>query len=182
MYSTVKGSSSHGLINAVDEADDDVIDLTDHQESTPLTPLSFFSKAWNALTFAWMKPLLALGNSRPLLQSDLYPLPNADSSVGISESFQKYWKIELSRNVKSKTPISLVRAFTYAFGKPFIAAGGLKLVHDTCLFAGPFFLNAIIKYLSDPSAPTSIGYFYVFGLFLSNFLMSLCLRQYFWYV
>ena len=67
-----------------------------------------------------------------------------------------------------------------AFGRFFLTAAVLKLVHDSLLFVGPQLLNALINFLNDPSEPMSTGLWYVFGLFTSNLVMSLCLRQYFW--
>jgi hypothetical protein len=106
--------------------------------------------------------------------------------------FRQYWTIELQkdRDRKSKkgnakrqpTTASLSTSFIRAFGAPFAAAGVLKLVHDSCLFVGPLLLNRIIQLLSDPKKSVKIGYYYVFALFLANLLLSLCLRQYFWYV
>jgi ATP-binding cassette subfamily C (CFTR/MRP) protein 1 len=124
-----------------------------------------------------MKPLLQVGNQRALEMKDLYELREADSSEGVYQRFKHYWQEQLKEN--SASP-SLVMTFFHAFGKPFLMAGFLKLIHDTALFVGPYLLNALIKFLNDPSQPTSVGLFYVVGLFAANLAMSICLRQYFW--
>ena len=132
--------------------------------------------AWNILTFAWVKPLLVLGNSRPLEQNDLYELSINDSSKGVYSKFRSVWKEQL------KTPTkSLMYTYLTAFGYPFFAAGLLKLVHDSCLFLGPYLLKRIIIFLNNPSIPLRIGLLYVIGLFIANMIMSLCLRQYFFW-
>jgi hypothetical protein len=157
-----------------------------------LNVTSMGAYVWNVLTFAWMKPLLALGNTRALEQTDLYPLPHADTASAIYSRFRHYWRKELAKrtapSVKGAADsdavdtekASLVRALGGAFGWPFICAGVLKLIHDSCIFVGPLLLNDLIHLLSDPNAPASLGYYYVGGLFAANFMMSLCLRQYFW--
>lgn len=196
-YSSL-GKSSHGLFTIEDEDDDEDIEISFNEgnESSTRSDVksvlpklgndSIFSPfyfIWNTITFAWMKPLLSLGNTRALEQADLYPLPATDTSEGIYSRFRKYWSRELRRGSATgsdKPDASLVNAFMNAFGLPFFAAGGLKLIHDSCLFVGPMMLSALIGLLSDSSRPATVGYYYVLGLFLSNFMMSLCLRQYFW--
>ena len=74
-------------------------------------------------------------------------------------------------------PMALFRSF----GTPYMMVGGLKLFHDSCMFVGPLMLNRLIVFLSDPTIPLSTGLYYVLGIFLSNFAMSICLRQYFWW-
>lgn len=107
---------------------------------------------------------------------DLYPLIPDDTAVIIYKKFKKYWNLQLNY---SHPNLSI--AYFKAFGLPFLFAAILKLIHDSCLFAGPYLLNKLIKYLSsNPPEPLSLGLYYVFGLFITNFLMSLCLRQYFW--
>ena len=120
--------------------------------------------------------------------------------MGVYNQFSKYWKNQLKKSKKynanieskmndkidknkknSKTMIpSLSIALFYAFGGPFMGAGSLKLVHDTLIFVGPLALNKLIFILNDPTQPLSLGLYYVAAIFLANFLMSICLRQYFW--
>jgi ATP-binding cassette subfamily C (CFTR/MRP) protein 1 len=130
---------------------------------------------WSTLLFTWIVPLLELGNTRPLEQSDLFPLAHEDQGRSVYARFMRVWRQQL----KQATP-SLAVAFITAFGYPFMVAGGLKLVHDSCLFVGPQLLNRIILFLNDPSQPKSVGLTYVAMLFLANLTMSICLRQYFW--
>jgi hypothetical protein len=175
-------------------------------------PLVLMQKTWSTLTFSWVRPLLTVGNSRALEQSDLYDLHPVDSAVGVYAAFRKQWIKQLNKlGPKGTTPLasgtgaaagagvsaspslsngntkkdgkgtpSLAMACIHAFGSPFFAAGGLKLIHDSCLFVGPLLLNAIIKYLNNPNQKIDTGMMYVAGLFAANFVMSLCLRQYFW--
>ena len=197
-YTEILRKSSHGLLEGdldgmVIEDDDDEEDLS----PIPKFPFKDFSVntfayfSWNLLTFAWMKPLLKLGNERPLEQKDLFVLPSSDKAQKIYSRFRELWLQELLKKTapsinreteRGHGEPSLARAFVGAFGWPFLAAGFLKLIHDSCLFVGPMLLNSLINLLSDPSRSASDGYYYVLGLFLANFIMSLCLRQYFWLV
>lgn len=139
-------------------------------------PVAYLESVWNMLTFAWVKPLLELGNSRALEQTDLYDLDREDSAVGVYETFSKKWKSEL----KTSKP-SVAMAYMLAFGGPFVAAGFLKLIHDSCIFISPMMLKHLISFLSDPTQPTSIGVGYVIIIFGANVMMSMCLRQYFYW-
>jgi hypothetical protein len=197
-YKKVDSSSQHGpgFFSIEDLEDDDAtgddeeMDLRHSQSKTSssssgdefhnreVTSLSHFSifSIWRTLTFSWMQELLKKGNEKPLTIDDLDELPNVDRSEAIYRRFSTVWNKQLKEN---SSP-SLVWAFGIAFGKPFLAAGLLKLIYDSSAFSGPLLLNALIKFLSDPSQPLSKGLTYVFLLFFANFLMSLCLRQYFW--
>ena len=126
-----------------------------------------------------------------MLQEDLYDLAYEDSSVGVYSQFSKYWKKQLLKSgkynkalaesdVKNQKEPSLSMALFLAFGGPFMGAGFLKLIHDTLLFVGPLALNKLIFILNDPEEELATGLYYVLAIFLANFIMSLCLRQYFW--
>lgn len=196
-YSKVLNTSNHGsnfsIVDEEDDADEEIQfnNDTSREARKPLrrsstTPIveanegkglfGYVELIWSTLTFSWLRPVLKIGNMRPLNMEDLYPLPAEDTSESVYQRFRQHWANQISG---SKTP-SLISAFFHAFGKPFIAAGGLKFIHDNCLFLGPTLLNLLIKYLNDPSQSLSYGLLLVFGLFMANFLMSLCLRQYFW--
>jgi ATP-binding cassette, subfamily C (CFTR/MRP), member 1 len=141
------------------------------------------SKAWDVLKeigdttlFMWMKPILELGNRQPLDFADLLELHPQDRADTVNLQFQQAWHAQLT----TKENPSIVMAYAHAFGYPFYLAGGLKLIHDLLIFCGPYFLNRIIYFLDDPSQPLSMGLTFVALLFLSNLIMSLCLRQYFY--
>lgn len=137
---------------------------------------SFLLSMWNLLTFSFVKPLLELGNQRALEQSDLYPLSSENSAVGVNALFNQKWAAEL----KTGKP-SVGMAFMLAFGTPFAGAGVLKLIHDSCLFISPMMLNHLINFLGDPSIPVGVGLGYVAVIFAANVVMSLSLRQYFYW-
>jgi ABC-type multidrug transport system fused ATPase/permease subunit len=184
-YGQEQGQAAAGTVHADSK-------VPQFPRGNELSAQSFFAFAWSTLTFAWMKPLLAQGHTRALEQSDLYPLQEADTAPVIYSRFRAQWTKELQKHAArgekhaddddSSNQPSLTSAFAGAFGWPFICAGLLKLVHDSCLFVGPLLLNSIINLLSDPSNEhIALGYYYVAGLFAANFMMSLCLRQYFWW-
>eukprot|EP01041_Mallomonas_annulata_P007311 gene7311-14905_t len=189
-YSAVLDESTH---NPLDD-DDDTVEVILHDDNddeddglkaaVPVEKTKFKTMyaidgifyTWNVLTFAWIKPLLELGNKRPLEFTDLYNLDFTDSAKGVYLKFRSIWKVQMKTKKQS-----LIYTYMSAFGGPFIAAGALKLIHDCCLFVGPMLLKAIIGFLNDPTQPKEAGLIYVAELFLANLAMSLCLRQYFFW-
>ena len=119
--------------------------------------------------------------------------------MGVHKTFSKQWKKQLAKSdkfnrgqkanevtdartkKKKRSGPSLSFALLTAFGGPFAGAGLLKLVHDSLIFVGPLALNKLIFILRDPTQPLSLGLRYVAAIFFANFVMSLCLRQYFWW-
>ena len=139
-------------------------------------PIRSIKSIWNTLFFMWMKPLLKLGNSQPLNLEDLYELEKRDEASTIYDKFYESWQKQL----RLPEP-SLAWAFVKSFGSTFFLAGGLKFVHDCLLFVGPYLLNKIISFLDDPDKPMVLGFWYVLALFVSQLLISICLRQYFFW-
>ena len=165
----------------VEEDDNETTRRSDLDEFGVITcslwePIRSIKSLWNNLFFMWMKPLLKLGNSQPLNLEDLYELEKRDEASTIYDKFYESWQKQL----RLPEP-SLAWAFVKSFGGPFFLAGGLKLFHDCLLFVGPYLLNKIISFLDDPDKPMVLGFWYVLALFVSQFLMSICLRQYFFW-
>eukprot|EP01038_Epipyxis_sp_PR26KG_P012636 gene12636-16943_t len=186
-YAQVSNSSAHGSSFSIEDIEEELVLVETISNDDPVDQLESHKNygvcsLLNSLTFSWMRPLLNTGNLKALELTDLYPLSNRDKSNVVYNTFKKHWDEQLhqSSNEYSKKP-SLSKALFLSYGIPFCAAGFLKLIHDSCLFIGPLLLNKIINYLNNPSESKSIGLLYVLGLFVANFTMSLCLRQYFWW-
>ncbi|RHZ23852.1 hypothetical protein DYB37_005666 [Aphanomyces astaci] len=124
--------------------------------------------------FSWLTPLLDLGNKRPLEFDDLYQLNVDDRATQISLTFKKNWEHELT-----KPKPRLWWALARSFGGQFVAAGFLKLLHDSLQFVGPMVIKYIIEFLSDPTAELSTGLQYALAIFVSGVVQSFSLRQYF---
>jgi ATP-binding cassette subfamily C (CFTR/MRP) protein 1 len=170
-----------------DQFDEQIIENSDSNNSEKkYCGISSISNLWETVTFAWIQPLLKLGNTRALETADLFDLLENDRSEVVYNKFLKSWNKEKQiSNMNSSDKIAPKPSLTYslitAFGYPFLCAGILKFTNDSCQFVGPVLLNYLINFLSDPTQPSYLGYTYVCILFVSNVLMSLCLRQYFWW-
>lgn len=158
--------------NAIDETEP-LIDGS----STPLPSKNESRSLWTRLTFKWFTPILHVGNKNNRLNEEdlnLIPLPDDLLTEKVIENFDMYWQQELEKDKPS-----LVKALVRAFGFDFFIASLLKLVHDLNVFVGPQVLHAIIVFLRDPDAPLWDGLGLTVAITLSQILMSLCLRHYF---
>jgi ABC-type multidrug transport system fused ATPase/permease subunit len=177
--------ASYGSISK-DAAVDGATDPPSFEETTPLVAPTTEKETyghetaglWSKLVFAWMIPLLSLGNEKKNMDPEdlnLVPLPHECETDFISEAFERCWKEELVRSNPS-----LIRALFRAFGWDF-AVGGfcLKAIHDCCIFVGPQVLNSMIFFLKDADAPISTGLWLTAAVTLSQLTMSFCLRHYF---
>ena len=127
---------------------------------------------WSLLTFGWFAPLMEYGDSVNQLNPEdlqMLPLPPSCTTKNALDSFERHWKENQS----------LVRSFILAFGRDFAKAGGLKLIHDLCIFVGPNVLHGLIQFLRDKDAPLSRGILLTAAVFFSQMTMSFCLRHYF---
>lgn len=132
---------------------------------------------WSQLVFAWFSPLLLEGKKKGKLDPedmDMIPFPDDCLTDKVVADFDAHW-VEES---KKQSP-SLFRSLFEAFGKDFIRAGFLKLIHDCALFVGPLVLNSFIYFLRDANAPVSQGLFLTAAVSFSQLVMSFCLRHYF---
>lgn len=196
VYSAVHDQSSHGLKNnhlfsIEDQEDEGQTAVSDDIESSRSSGSSSrgaeklhnlygqFSglSLWSMLTFAWIEPLLIKGRTKALDLEDLYEIPAEDSAKAISYKFSRAWQEQLSAGNEFKPSLAL--ALGKAFGRPFLFAGCLKLVHDSTMFLGPWLLSGFIEYLSATGRKGGwgVGLSYVAGMMLVNLCMSICLRQ-----
>lgn len=152
---------------------------------------------WTLLVFDWFTPLLHRGNAKKTLDRsdlDLVPFPEHCDTDYIYNTFDAHWHEEManaaaatadsnsSKNKNKNNPQNkhiLVRALCKSFGREFVIAGLLKLVHDSCLFVGPQVLHAMIYYLRHAEAPLSQGLGLTALVTASQLAMSFCLRHYF---
>ena len=140
-----------------------------------------------ALTFNWFVPLLRLGNSKEQLDPkdlDAFPLPPSCTTKTVSDAFEFYWNEEKNLARKSqekgkKYEPSIAKCLFRAYGRDFLKAGFLKLIHDLNVFVGPIVLHGLIQFLRDQDAPLRRGLYLTAAVTISQTIMSFCLRHYF---
>jgi len=140
--------------------------------------------AFSALTFSHLNPLLATGFARPVAFDDMPPLLARDRADRVGDELQALWDAEVETCSAEKKEPSLLRVLIKAHGREFFIGNLLKVPQDMLLFAGPFLLERLIRFI-DPQLTTDAeirfqdGFVLVLGLFAAQLMQSLCLHQYF---
>ncbi|KAJ1949962.1 hypothetical protein FBU59_000908, partial [Linderina macrospora] len=144
---------------------------------SPAEDANIFSQ----LTFSWMSPLLKLGQTKVLTESDLWDLPRKYAPSKIAAVFEEKWQRELDNGEKRRP--SVIRALWNTLGLPFALAGLYKLIQDILQFTQPVLLSKLIGFVSsfstDNPQPISNGYFYAFSMLVLQIVQTLFLHQYF---
>ncbi|XP_032238396.2 ATP-binding cassette sub-family C member 4 isoform X2 [Nematostella vectensis] len=138
---------------------------------TPMKDAWCFSKY---VSFWWMNSLLALGNKRPLEDSDLYGLLPEDSTEVLAHSLFNAWDVEIKRYKQEKRRPSLVRALINAFGKGYAALGLFPLFADGLGILQPILLGSLVTYFVEDSPITKKeAYLYAAGVGLCGLFILL---------
>ena len=122
---------------------------------------------WSRLTFTWLSDLFALGNLRPLDQTDFFKAVDQQTSPEISDKFQQLW--EEQRRTAShprvwKSLARLLSARDYVFYM-------FTLVLLSCLrISQPVFLNFLLRDLTRDSSSIAWLSFYTAGLCLGGII------------
>ena len=115
------------------------------------------------LTFAWLNRIFALGNTRPLEQTDLVRAAAQRDSKELFTEISKLWASE----ARSTSP-RLLRAVARLFGAKDYAVGFLCLViYAYLLVSQPILLNFLLREL-NASSPNNVW----IGLFLAGISLS----------
>ncbi|KAJ2157682.1 hypothetical protein GGF46_004327, partial [Coemansia sp. RSA 552] len=129
------------------------------------------------LTFTWTGNLLSQGSQRQLEQSDLYRLKPADMPI-------HNWKRFLGHR---KAGRSLARTIVFTFAPELILQAAVSIVGSALHFAGPFFLQRILRFIEQGSSGTAAdgksmrsAYLDAFGLLLFTLLQTMLANQALW--
>ncbi|NWX34149.1 MRP1 protein, partial [Notiomystis cincta] len=170
----------------------------------PEASSSFLSK----ITYWWFSGLLWKGSQQPLGVDDLWPVRKQDSSEEIvawaerewkkchSSSQQKIESATFKKAQKSGTGIGeaeeaepllqskhsqsgpLLKMFWSMFGTYFLLSTLCLVTCDIFLFSTPKVLSLFLKFIEDQAAPSWLGYFYAFSMFLLGCLQTLFEQRY----
>ncbi|NWY76647.1 MRP6 protein, partial [Erithacus rubecula] len=170
----------------------------------PEASSSFLSK----ITYWWFSGLLWKGSQQPLGVDDLWPVRKQDSSEEIVTWAEREWKKCQSRtqqkmgsatfkkSQKTETGIAeaeeteallqskhsqsgpLLRMFWSMFGTYFLLSTVCLVICDVFLFSTPRVLRLFLKFIEDEAAPSWLGYFYAFSMFLLGCLQTLFEQHY----
>lgn len=170
----LNGSTSKQDFEAADPFLVNVPDSSGEDECvTPFERSGIFSR----LSFAWLNPLMSLGYSRILDQSDLPRLSGPDRAAAVHSQFEAAWE-QQKIDTPSKTP-SLLKTFAICHWKGLAGNGIYAFLKSVTLSAGPLLLNLFIDFASGKQAIKYEGYLLVAGLFSAKMVESFSQRQ--WY-
>nr|XP_012645243.2 canalicular multispecific organic anion transporter 2 isoform X2 [Microcebus murinus] len=153
------------------------------------------------LSFWWFTKMAILGYRRPLEEQDLWSLNEEDKSYKVVQRLLEAWRKQekqapgrqaaaasgksgsgedealLQARPRPGGP-SFLWAMLATFGPSFLIGACFKLVQDLLSFINPQLLSVLIRFISNPSAPTWWG-FLVAGLMLvCSVMQTLVLNQY----
>nr|XP_039268709.1 multidrug resistance-associated protein 1-like isoform X3 [Styela clava] len=180
--------------------------LEKKEESAHMRSPELSATFLSRISFWWFTSMVVLGYKRPLETTDLWKLTKEDEAGYVARSFLKNWKEDSqkfrekqrtksdvvvhnkmedealvrqpSNDEKSKSP-SLTWTMCKTFGPFFLLGSCFKLVQDCLTFVNPQLLKMLINFTIDPSAPLWQGYILAVGFFITAFIQSLFLHQYF---
>ncbi|NWR46395.1 MRP1 protein, partial [Regulus satrapa] len=170
----------------------------------PEASSSFLSK----ITYWWFSGLLWKGSQQALGVDDLWPVRKQDSSEEIVAWAEREWKkchsstqqkmesATLKKGQKTETGIAeaeeteallqtkhsqsgpLLRMFWSMFGTYFLLSTVCLVICDVFLFSTPKVLSLFLKFIEDQAAPSWLGYFFAFSMFLLGCLQALFEQRY----
>uniref|UniRef100_A0A8C3ETQ4 ABC-type glutathione-S-conjugate transporter n=1 Tax=Corvus moneduloides TaxID=1196302 RepID=A0A8C3ETQ4_CORMO len=165
----------------------------------------FFSEADNNPV---SRRLLWKGSQQALGVHDLWPVRKQDSSEEIVAWAEREWKkchsrtqqkmesATFKKGQKTETGIAeaeeteallqskhsqsgpLLKMFWSMFGTYFLLSTVCLVICDVFLFSTPKLLSLFLKFIEDQAAPSWLGYFYAFSMFLLGCLQTLFEQRY----
>ncbi|KAK2494136.1 hypothetical protein MC885_020262 [Smutsia gigantea] len=161
----------------------------------PETSAGFLSR----LSFWWFTNMAILGYQRPLEEKDLWSLKEEDRSEAVASKLLEAWKKQAAgpkdtaasgKKVSSEDKVllggqprprepSFLKALLVTFGPSFLISMCFKLIQDLLSFVNPQLLSLLIRFISNPTAPTWWGFLVAGLMFVCSTMQSLILHQYF---
>ncbi|NWW73640.1 MRP1 protein, partial [Climacteris rufus] len=173
-----------------------------HPNQCPEASSSFLSK----ITYWWFSGLLWKGSQQALGLDDLWPVRKEDSSEEIVAWAEREWKKCCSRTqqkmesatfknaqktetgtgeeteallqAKHSQSGPLLKMFWNMFGTYFLLSTVCLVICDVFLFSTPKLLSLFLEFIEDQEAPSWLGYFYAFTMFLLASLQTLFEQRY----
>ncbi|KAI6099033.1 hypothetical protein F5141DRAFT_1144217 [Pisolithus sp. B1] len=163
-----------GLLSLVLECrspDDSVSSETEHPTIT--------ANIYSICSFSWLTPLLSKGVKDPITEADLPCLVPSDESEKLGE--------ELHRALAKHSSVWVALFTTY--GRPYLLAGGFKIVQDSLAFVQPQLLRWFLLFITNYQ--TAKGWNFIEGpsafqgfaialiMFVASLIQTVILHQYF---
>ncbi|XP_017709489.1 PREDICTED: canalicular multispecific organic anion transporter 2 isoform X2 [Rhinopithecus bieti] len=164
----------------------------------PETSAGFLSR----LFFWWFTKMAIYGYRHPLEEKDLWSLKEEDRSQMVVQQLLEAWRKQEKqaaqhkaaaapgKNASSEDEVllgarprprkpSFLRALLATFGSSFLISACFKLIQDLLSFINPQLLSVLIRFISNPMAPSWWGFLVAGLMFLCSMMQSLILQQYY---
>ncbi|XP_069338491.1 ATP-binding cassette sub-family C member 3 [Eulemur rufifrons] len=153
------------------------------------------------LSFWWFTKMAILGYRRPLEEQDLWSLNEEDKSYKVVQRLLEAWRKQEKQEPRRKAAEasgktvsgegeallraqprpggpSFLRAMLVTFGPSFLIGACFKLIQDLLSFVNPQLLSVLIRFISNPSAPTWWGFLVAGLMFVCSMMQTLIVNQY----
>ncbi|XP_049715652.1 ATP-binding cassette sub-family C member 3 isoform X2 [Elephas maximus indicus] len=157
------------------------------------------------LSFWWFTNMAILGYRRPLEEKDLWSLNEEDTSQMVVQRLLEAWKKQQRQAARHKTEVafgkkvsgeddvllggqarpqepSFLKAMVVTFGPTLLISSCFNLIQDLLSFVNPQLLSILIKFISNPSAPTWWGFMVAGLMFVCSVMQTVILNQYYYYI
>ncbi|XP_054441471.1 ATP-binding cassette sub-family C member 3 [Pteronotus mesoamericanus] len=157
------------------------------------------------LSFWWFTKLAILGYRRPLEEQDLWSLNEENRCEMVVQRLLEAWKKQqkqaaghrataaagktvsteseelLGRRRRPREP-SFLQALLATFGPGFLISTCFMLVQSMLAFINPQLLSILIRFISNPTAPTWWGILVAVLMFVCSVIQTLIMQQCFQYI
>ncbi|XP_004491490.1 ABC transporter C family member 3-like [Cicer arietinum] len=163
----------------VGNGDDKVnaLDLKETKGSDTVTP---FSNAGilSLLTFAWVGPLIAVGNKKTLDLEDVPQLDSGDSVFGAFPTFRDKLDADCGA-INRVTTLKLVKSLIISGWKEILFTAFLALINTFASYVGPYLIDSFVQYLDGQRLYENQGYALVSAFFFAKLVE--CFTQRHWF-
>ncbi|XP_060923036.1 ATP-binding cassette sub-family C member 4-like [Limanda limanda] len=126
----------------------------------PLAAAGFLTR----LFLCWLPPLLRLGRTRRLEESDLYDLLPEYRSDALGGTLQRLWDREVRKATKELRKPNFTRILTQCFGRSFALVGSIAFSMEAIKVIQPLLLGKIILYFENYNPDDSRSLYLIEGM------------------
>lgn len=154
------------------------LEAEQHFESEVLVSEYERSSCCSQWLFLWLSPLMALGQTRPLLVTDVPELHESAKPDAVTRTFEAAWRTECLKHPEQP---SLLNAIWYAFGWRWVVSFTIAWIFAVCLVGSPQLVKKLLSWLENPTESEAEGYGWALALWGCFFVVSSCVSQmYMW--
>nr|XP_028955922.1 ABC transporter C family member 3-like [Malus domestica] len=133
---------------------------------------------FSILTFAWMGPLIAVGNKKALDLEDVPELDKVDSVFGSYPLFKSKLEAGCGGNGRVTT-LHLVKALILSAWKEILLTASFGIFYTMASYVGPYLIDTFVQYLYGRRQFKNEGYVLVSAFLIAKLVE--CLTQRHWF-